>query len=345
MEFIPRQRPSRLADIIAQFASRPSPIAQGVLQAGQSIGDALGDRGMMARREAMAADAAKAESERSNRASIIDLLGKGGSFADPTGKPMDLTSMLGLPTGTTYTPKADKMESDDKTRVEVTPEMAKQYKGLVAGSKVPATYMAELETKRNDTEAKNRETAAKKAGMKILPAAQVLAMNEGKSVARMLPDVEAALKQGEGIMGPVSGRAGSMNPYKTDSKTLEARFRTASQSFGRFMEGGVLRKEDEAKYEKMFPQISDPPDIAKNKLKIVRRMLAEKYEDDRKTMGKSGYDVSGFEELEIPPSMFEDADGDGKPDIAGASEIVLSGDDAKRLAELRAKKAKKGAKK
>lgn len=140
---------------------------------------------------------------------------------------------------------------------------------------------------------------------KILPANTVMSLNEGQAVARMLPDVEQAIKANASIMGPVAGRARSANPYDTNAQTVDAQFRAASQSFGRFMEGGVLRKEDEDKYRKMFPQFSDKPDVAKNKLSIVRRLLASKYESDRTVMGKSGYDVTGLGTLEIPPSLFD----------------------------------------
>jgi len=140
---------------------------------------------------------------------------------------------------------------------------------------------------------------------KMLPPASVLTLNEGKAVARQLPDVEKALQQAESIMGPAQGRVKGANPYDTQAQTIDARFRTASQAFGKFMEGGVLRKEDEEKYRKMFPQLSDTPDVARNKLSIVRRMLAQKYEDDRATLGNSGYDVSGFEQLSIPESVFD----------------------------------------
>ncbi len=160
---------------------------------------------------------------------------------------------------------------------------------------------------------------------KILPASSVLALNEGQSVARMLPDVEKAIQSNSSIMGPVGGRVRGANPYDTNAQTTDAQFRAASQSFGRFMEGGVLRKEDEEKYRKMFPQFSDKPDVAKNKLSIVRRLLASKYESDRTTMGKSGYDVSGFGSLEIPASLF-----DAPPAQAGG----LSKSEQDELAEL-----------
>lgn len=138
-----------------------------------------------------------------------------------------------------------------------------------------------------------------------LPPASVLAVNEGKSVARMLPEVEDALVKNAAIFGPAAGRVGQANPYDTTAQTVDARMRTAAQSFGRFMEGGVLRKEDEEKYRKMFPQLSDTPDVAQNKLAIVRRMLAQQYQSQRQALGDSGYDVNGLGELTIPPSVFD----------------------------------------
>lgn len=142
-------------------------------------------------------------------------------------------------------------------------------------------------------------------GPKQLPPPSVLAVNEGKAVARMLPEVEKALTSNESSFGPAMGRLGQVNPYNTTSQTLDARMRTASQAFGRFMEQGVLRKEDEEKYRRMFPQLSDTPQVAKNKLSIVRRMLAEQYQSQRNALGDSGYDVSGLGELVIPPSIFD----------------------------------------
>lgn len=143
------------------------------------------------------------------------------------------------------------------------------------------------------------ESAAKR-----IPAPTILNLNEGKNVGRLLPEVAEAIEANLSIFGPVSGRARGMNPYDARAQTVDARMRTASQSFGRFMEGGVLRKEDEEKYRKMFPQLSDTPEVAKNKLQIVARQLAQKFNDDRQTLGSSGYDVSGVGSLDVPDSIF-----------------------------------------
>lgn len=157
-----------------------------------------------------------------------------------------------------------------------------------------------------------------KADGKMLPPATVLALNEGQAVARLLPDVEAALRDAKDIIGPVRGRIGAGNPYWEKAQTLDARFRTASQAYGRFAEGGVLRKEDEEKYRKMFPQLTDGSvQIAKNKLSIVRRQLAQKYESDKAALDQSGYDISGFGTLNIPPSLFGEGSETGGGPVAG----------------------------
>lgn len=162
----------------------------------------------------------------------------------------------------------------------------------------------EADTAKKLFEARNPRRGTAQGGDKILPATNVIGLNEGQAVSRLLPEVEAALKENASIMGPIKGRIGSANPYNTQAQTVDARFRTASQAFGRFMEGGVLRKEDEEKYRKMFPQMSDTPEVAQNKLSIVRRQLAQKYESDRGALGGAGYDISGASALDIPPSIF-----------------------------------------
>ena len=89
-----------------------------------------------------------------------------------------------------------------------------------------------------------------------------------------------------------------------DSKRLaEAKLKTASQLVGKFMEGGVLRKEDEEKYSKMLPQLTDPESTAQGKLESVRTMLQMKYNSYLTDFSTTGYDVSGFSPLEIKSSL------------------------------------------
>ena len=343
MQFIPPPRASRLADIIAQFATQPNPIAQGIMSAGQSLGQGIAARGDINRQDAEIERRRIAAEGAAKQGNILELLGKGGTFTDPEGNPMDLSAMLpslGLPKGSSYTP-------GDKGAIKITPEIIANYPqiqkmGYQPGDSVPASvFNAQTSTKSgknislNDEMLKNfpnlkklgyeagheipesvfnAQTKSGKGGKggsdegKIIPANVLLGLNEGKAVAALLPDVELAIKNNSDMFGPVAGRMKSANPYNTQAQTVDARMRTASQAFGRFLEGGVLRKEDEEKYRKMFPQLSDTPEVAKNKLAIVRRQLAQKYESDRTALGASGYDAAGIEALSIPASLFDKKD-------------------------------------
>lgn len=138
---------------------------------------------------------------------------------------------------------------------------------------------------------------------KQIPSPTVLNVNEGSAVANKLPDISKLIKDNPNVFGPVVGRIRSGNPYDKDAQAVDSEMRTSSQQFGRFMEGGVLRKEDEYKYRKMFPQGGDTPDVAESKLLNVQRVLALKYNSDIKALRDSGYDTTGFKELEVPESL------------------------------------------
>lgn len=135
---------------------------------------------------------------------------------------------------------------------------------------------------------------ANASGKKQLPPDKVMAMAEGASVSRMLPELNTMIDENKDIFGPISGRIKRANVYDTQGQSLDAKVRAMSQAFGRFMEGGVLRKEDEVKYYKMFPQLSDKPDVARNKLKNVSEILSRQYNDKKQSLNDSNYDVSGL---------------------------------------------------
>lgn len=139
---------------------------------------------------------------------------------------------------------------------------------------------------------------ANSSGKKQLPPDKVMAMTDGASVLRMLPDLSTVIEDNKDMFGPIKGRIKKANVYDVEGQSLDAKIRAMSQAFGRFMEGGVLRKEDEIKYYKMFPQLSDNPEVAKNKLKNVSDILARQYEDKKKTLNDSNFDVSGLLDMQ-----------------------------------------------
>ena len=151
--------------------------------------------------------------------------------------------------------------------------------------------------------ADNALLKAQIAQTKKLPADKVVSVTEGSNVINQLGSLNDVIDQNEGIFGPVAGRFYGNNPWDEQAKTLDAQLRTASQTVGKYMEGGVLRKEDEEKYRKMLPQLSDTPDVAKNKLQLVSKMLTDKYNADSGALSKSGYDTGGLPQVPASPSL------------------------------------------
>jgi len=149
---------------------------------------------------------------------------------------------------------------------------------------------------------KQQDIAKAKKGEKI-PAAQVVNIAEGVAELKTLPDIRETIAQNKEIFGPVTGRLGSLNPYNEKVKTVDAQMRLKAQAIGKFMEGGVLRKEDEDKYRRMLPDVSDTPEMAENKLTLVERMLQNKINEQQKGLKGSGYDTSGidtYDNIESP---------------------------------------------
>lgn len=75
-----------------------------------------------------------------------------------------------------------------------------------------------------------------------------------------------------GALGPISGKLRYF-PLAKERIKLQADIDTARQIVGKAMEEGVLRKEDEAKYEKILPTMDDLPEIADYKLGQLDEMM------------------------------------------------------------------------
>ncbi len=142
---------------------------------------------------------------------------------------------------------------------------------------------------------RNALLAKKDQGGKELSQHTIDLLAEGNNIPGMLDQLLPTVTNNKDVFGPVSGRKASWNPWNTKGQTIDAQFRTASQLVGKYMEGGVLRKEDEAKYRAMLPTLSDPPDIAANKLALVKRMLVEKQNERLNAYYAQGFNMRGLE--------------------------------------------------
>lgn len=80
----------------------------------------------------------------------------------------------------------------------------------------------------------------------------------------------------------------------TAAKQKQAVIDRVKQVIGKALEGGVLRKEDEYKYEKILPTIKDTAELVKSKLDGLEAALVQRRTRFIEALGDANYDVSNF---------------------------------------------------
>ena len=130
---------------------------------------------------------------------------------------------------------------------------------------------------------------------------EVAKFNEGNNAPLVLKDLHGLVDANADIFGPVAGRIAGNNPWNEQSKTIDAQLRQAAQVVGSYLEGGKLMKDDEVKYRNMLPNLADSPEVAKNKLTLVERLIAQRQNSNLDALRGSGYDVSSIDHgLQVP---------------------------------------------
>jgi len=134
-----------------------------------------------------------------------------------------------------------------------------------------------------------------------LPAGNADTLAQGKQLSTgVLGGLDTLVDDNKKMFGPISGAIHSVNPYDKKGQEIDAELRRARQSIGSYLEGGVLRKEDEIKYEKMLPKLNDLPEVAKEKLKGIQALLINKQKEYLSSYENAGFDVSKYPIPEIP---------------------------------------------
>lgn len=159
-----------------------------------------------------------------------------------------------------------------------------------------------LQQERLDFEKEKERAAAEERARRareghILPAAQSAMLAEGKNIPALLDNLDKTLNSNKGVGGPIVGRLQGMNPWATDTQKIQSEINAVKQTVGRFLEGGVLRKEDEEKYDKIMPTLKDTPEVRAAKLQNVRNLIQQKYNEYLDSFGKSGYNVGEYQTL------------------------------------------------
>lgn len=82
--------------------------------------------------------------------------------------------------------------------------------------------------------------------------------------------------------------------WGTDAKKKQALIDRVKQVIGKALEGGVLRKEDEIKYEKILPTIGDTTAVVTSKLDGLKVAITQKKERTLESLADAGFDTSRF---------------------------------------------------
>lgn len=106
---------------------------------------------------------------------------------------------------------------------------------------------------------------------------QQQSMADAQSAIQMLDTLEGSLASKSGTMGPLMGRLRGINPLDVDYQNQQQLINTSKQVIGKYLEGGVLRKEDEEKYAKILPTMNDNAEVAQVKINNLKALLNQKF--------------------------------------------------------------------
>lgn len=159
---------------------------------------------------------------------------------------------------------------------------------------------------------KQLESQMEKASKKEKIAAQTaININEGASLMDKQIEILKLIEENPDVFGYVRGRIRALNPYDKNAQAIQSELNSFMRRYARYMEEGSVRQEGMEKYAKICPQITDDPEIAKQKIINNIRDLANKHNTQVRLLGEMGYDIEGLEFFEVPSALSETI---GEPD-------------------------------
>lgn len=153
-------------------------------------------------------------------------------------------------------------------------------------------------------------------------------LSGAKTASDQLLKLKTTIEKNPDLFGPVQGRVNLTGAYNSRRESIKSLLRSTRQAIGKYMEGGVLRAEDERKYEEMLPKLSDLANstdaTAFGKINNVLSLLESKYANDRGAYQQAGLNVDRFAPSIAVPSYdtAEEAEAAGLP---VGSQVYING--------------------
>lgn len=264
-----------MAQDAIKLLQKPALSPKGINIAGMNIGGEIAQKGQIAAGRALGS----AESAMGSLTSKIPqgLVGTTARQAGgraimgvDQGDPTTLENAMMQTQGQTYQPSQTAQTTQQQTQSPFGYSADQIGQALMlaysAGDKASSTQLQQMYEL-----AKSYETSAPKYSSTV-----ATALTDVQSSLSELNKLSSAIQSGNGEVSPIVGTLRSLNPYDVDQKTLLAMIDKTRQIVGKALEGGVLRKEDEAKYRKILPTTSDTKEVALNKIAMIREQLQER---------------------------------------------------------------------
>lgn len=132
---------------------------------------------------------------------------------------------------------------------------------------------------------------------KKISQSQVANMSGAKTAINELDNAKKRLGTDTIKTGPIEGIL-SKNPYSNTGKRFQTYKGEVRQIIGKYLEGGVLRKEDEVKYEKILPTEFDTPQQINDKANMLRDLMVDKHNQQLQDLSDAGYDPGNLKTID-----------------------------------------------
>jgi hypothetical protein len=131
---------------------------------------------------------------------------------------------------------------------------------------------------------------------------------DAPAALKAVEDIRASIIANKDLFDPMMGKVNSANAYNSQAQAVNGLLKLSKQTIGKYLEGGVLRMEDERKYDSILPSmggsglfsVGDTYDSALAKVDNIENRIRSKYKIDLESVGGAGYDVESLPPLPAP---------------------------------------------
>jgi len=253
------------------------------------LAGAMGEQGARMQQGELAKSSEESAERRARRAEYVKgAENRNTSLQEAMAKAQQAYELKGLELGQKEQEAEAKRQADlKKQEAEFAFKQAQQDKDLAFKEKKQQQDLA-VESK------KIANAIQKTKAGKILPATQATEIGDVVSSVEMLDNLADKLGDIKGLTYSPADIVKGANPWDTGAQNYKQLVAATKQVIGKGLEGGVLRKEDESKYEKIIPAFGDTKDVLQVKYNNLRDLLINKHGNLTTSLSQAGYNTENL---------------------------------------------------